>query len=87
MLANPHVRIVIADITGIISESGEMYEAVHQMTGTRADRVQMYSDNTLRAEFLVSQDLVLVGMDSWTKEVEAHQEWLSSSPSVLILSP
>lgn len=87
LLANPHVRIVIADITGIISESGEMYEAVHQMTGTRADRVQMYSDNTLRAEFLVSQDLVLVGMDSWTNEVEAHQEWLSSSPSVLILSP
>jgi hypothetical protein len=43
------------------------------------------NDKKIDKDFLKSQDLMVVSLDSWKKLVETRSTWLSSTPSTLII--
>ncbi|MNL63679.1 hypothetical protein D3C87_1878340 [compost metagenome] len=63
-------------------ETGEALVALHEKS---PENVTMLYENVLEKEFLQSQDLMVISLESWIKAVESHSVWLSHSPSVLII--
>jgi len=45
----------------------------------------LMDDKTIKKEFLVHQDLMMISIESWKNLVDSSSDWLSSVPSVLIL--
>ena len=43
------------------------------------------NDKKIDKDFLKSQDLMVVSLESWKKLVETRSTWLSSTPSTLII--
>jgi Kef-type K+ transport system membrane component KefB len=85
LLLRPESRIMFGDITGTIANSPELSGAIRSMEQMKPENVSILSGNAPEKEFLVKQDLMFIGLDSWKKEVNAQSSWLTDSPSVLII--
>jgi Kef-type K+ transport system membrane component KefB len=79
---NNNSQVTFVDPNGAIRENSDI--------GDRIDNVQnhrMMEDRTMKKEFLISQDIMVVSLDSWKKLVDSQSIWLSNIPSVLIIRP
>lgn len=84
ILSGSDTSIVFGDSLGVISKSPEIASTIQHMTDSYQKRVSILAGQ-FEKDFLDQQDLMLIGLESWKKEVEAHSTWLSNSPSVLII--
>ncbi len=51
------------------------------------NNISLETEERLEKEFMEKQDLMLISHDSWKKAVETESDWLTNTPSVLIMKP
>lgn len=78
------LQMTIMDPSQTVSQHVETGEALDALQEKSPENVTMLYENVLEKDFLQSQDLMVISLESWIKAVESHSVWLSYS-SVLII--
>ncbi len=84
-IANAGAQVTILDINAKIKHS-EIKESVRIIEQNAPNHINLLYNTDISIELLSKQDLVIISIDSWKKQIEAHSRWLTSTPSVLIIS-
>jgi len=83
---NSGAQVTLIDATGQVKGRPEIKEAIRAIEHVAPHHIQLMHENHLSADFLKSQDLMVISFKSWKKLVESKSVWLSDAPSVLILA-
>ncbi|MHA4843505.1 cation:proton antiporter domain-containing protein [Flavitalea antarctica] len=84
---NSFSRVTILDLAGVLRQNPELSVSIQSIQAANPGSVELLSVNSIERAFLDQQDLMLISLDSWRKVVEEQNDWLSRSPSVLIIKP
>lgn len=81
-----NVQITVWDAVGIIESEPKM-QKLYQFIVKKSDgRVHLWDDNKkIEKTFIEEQDLVIIGIDGWSKLISAPLSWKDSLPSMLII--
>lgn len=85
LVANNDSEVTFVDPNGAIKGNADIAESIALIENQR--NVSMMADMTMKKEFLMSQDIMVVSLESWRKLVDSQSIWLSNIPSVLIIRP
>lgn len=87
LMHNSEALVTVQDASGIIAQNPEISHTITSVEQELSGRIQIAGDQTITEAQLGQQDLMLISFESWKKAVEAQSEWLSHSPSVLVIKP
>jgi Kef-type K+ transport system membrane component KefB len=87
LIHNNNSTISILDINGQIKNNFMIQNAVEALEKTYEKNSTILSDTSVKSEFLLKQDLMIISLESWKNLVESQSVWLSNVPSVLIIKP
>lgn len=89
LVANNGSAVVLLDTSGVFDQSPEMLATIDSMQRAAPGKITMRRSVELESSLteLDKPDLMLIGVDAWTRSVEAGSAWLSKTPSVLIMRP
>lgn len=85
LISNSGSQVTILDADGSIKKNPHMKENIRSIEQTVPNHIQLLNQKKLEKEFLQSQDLLMISVDSWKKLVESRSTWLNNTPSLLIL--
>lgn len=88
LIHNNEARISIVDAGGVIKQNPELKEAIRAIEQIAPNHIALYHDKNTQLNIIQQQDLMLVSLESWKKILESSDtEWLSKTPSTLIMKP
>ncbi|WP_433779377.1 cation:proton antiporter [Flavobacterium anhuiense] len=87
LINNNGSQITVLDAGGEVKNTREIQETIRSIEQIAPNHIMIMHDRTLKKEFLESQDLMIISLESWKKLIESQSIWLNNSPSVLILKP
>jgi Kef-type K+ transport system membrane component KefB len=89
LIANNGSSVVLLDTANVFDQSPEMLATIEGMQRATPGRITMRRSVELESSLaeLDHPDLMLIGVDAWTRAVEGGSAWLSRTPSVLIMRP
>ena len=87
LINNNGSQITVLDAGGEVKNTREIQETIRSIEQIAPNHIMIMNDRTLKKEFLESQNLMIISLDSWKKLIESQSIWLNNSPSVLILKP
>ncbi|MCC9072783.1 cation:proton antiporter [Flavobacterium sp. F-65] len=87
LINNNGSQITILDASGELKNTRDMQESIRSIEQIAPNHIMLMHDRTIKKEFLESQDLMIISLDSWKKLIESQSTWLNNTPSVLILKP
>lgn len=87
LIHNNNSTVSILDINGHIKNNFMIQNAVEALEKTYEKNSTILSDTSVKSEFLLKQDLMIISLESWKNLVESQSVWLSNVPSVLIIKP
>lgn len=87
LINNNGSQITVLDAGGEVRNTREIQETIRSIEQIAPNHIMVMNDRTLKKEFLESQDLMIISLESWKKLIESQSIWLNNSPSVLILKP
>lgn len=85
LINNSESQITILDVAGQIKSNPELKEKVRAIEQKAPNHINLLNERIIDKEFLTSQHLMIVSIDSWKKLVDSKSLWLSDIPSTLIL--
>lgn len=85
-IKNSGAQVTLIDVTGEVKGRPEIKEAIRAIEHVAPHHIQLRFENHLSSDFLKSQDLMVISFKSWKKLVESKPDWLTDTPSVLILA-
>jgi len=85
LIHNTGSQVIILDAAGQIKNTTEVKESIRAIEQTAPNHITMLSERPIEKDFLQQHDLMLISLDSWKKQVEAHSVWLNHTPSTLIV--
>jgi Kef-type K+ transport system membrane component KefB len=85
LIYNNNSHVAILDVNGHIENNFVLKSAISSLDQKYAENITLMDDKTIKKEFLVHQDLMMISIESWKNLVDSSSDWLSSVPSVLIL--
>lgn len=86
LIHNAGAQVIILDIGDHIRLDAATKEKIRSIEQNASNHITLYSQKTIDKEFLKTQDIMLVSMESWKKLVDSKSLWLSDVPSTLIIS-
>lgn len=86
LINNNNSQIYILDVAGQIRNNIEVKELIRSIEQVAPNHITLYNERKIDAEFLNSQDLMLISSKSWKNLIESKSIWLSDIPSSLIIS-
>ena len=87
LIHNNGSQITVLDPAGEIRNNSEIKESIRSIEQIAPNHITMSNEKTMKKEFLESQDLMIISLDSWKKLVDSQSVWLNNTPSVLIIKP
>jgi Kef-type K+ transport system membrane component KefB len=87
LVVNNESVVTFVDPNGAIMNTQAVYDRIDQIKNRQPGNVVMMEERIMKREFLASQDIMVVSLDSWKRLVDSQSIWLSNLPSVLILKP
>ncbi|MDQ8010848.1 MAG: cation:proton antiporter [Flavobacterium nitrogenifigens] len=87
LINNNGSQITVLDAGGEVKNTREIQETIRSIEQIAPNHIMIMNDRILKKEFLESQDLMIISLESWKKLIESQSIWLNNSPSVLILKP
>ena len=78
-------QLVILDALDYIKNTPELQETIRLIEQIAPNHIMMMQERTIRKEFLEQQDLLLISLESWKKQINSQSVWLNNTPSVLIV--
>lgn len=85
LINNSESQITILDVAGQIKNNPELKEKVRAIEQKAPNHINLLNERIIDKEFLASQNLMIVSIESWKKLVDSKSIWLSDIPSTLIL--
>ena len=80
-------KIEIFDVNDDIPSNFVVQSAVESLENKYPNNIHLMEEDTMKKEFLASQDIMIISLESWKSLVDSQSDWLSGVPSVLILKP
>ncbi len=87
LMINNNAHITFLDPNNAIKDNPSLAKSIAAIEHELPINLTMMSERTMRKEFLVKQDMMVVSLESWKKLVDSQSVWLSNIASVLILKP
>jgi hypothetical protein len=87
MIHNNGSQIVISDALEQVKSNTAIQESIRAIEQVAPNHIMIMQDRTIRKEFLEQQDVVIISLDSWRKQVDAQSVWLNNTPTILIVKP
>jgi Kef-type K+ transport system membrane component KefB len=84
LILNSEAQITILDATGSIKDS-ELKESVRAIEQNAPNHIHLLREQESGNLMLQDQDLMIISLESWKKLLETQSEWLTKTPSVLII--
>jgi Kef-type K+ transport system membrane component KefB len=85
LIRNNNSKILIFDVNNQIETNFILQSAVQSLQEKYTSNVSLEDDKIIKKEFLASQDLMIISIESWKSLVDTSSIWLSKVPSVLIM--
>ena len=87
LIHNSDAKVIVMDVNGIIRKHPEIKESIRSIEQIAPHHIALYEQNAGNKEWLDNQDLMIISLESWNKNLEANSAWLSRTRSVFILKP
>lgn len=87
MIHNNGSQIVISDALEQVKSNIEIQESIRAIEQVAPNHIMIMKERIIGKEFLEQQDLVIISLDSWRKQVDAQSVWLNNTPTILIVKP
>jgi len=87
LIHNNGSQVVISDALEHIKNHKQLQETIRAIGQIAPNHIMIMEERVIRKEFLAQQDLLLISMDSWKKQIESQSVWLNNTPSILIVKP
>ncbi len=87
LIVNNDSKITLIDPNGAIKDNKDVYERIDLIESRTPNYISMMEERIIKKDFLGTQDIMLISLDSWKKLVNSQSTWLSNIPSVLIIKP
>ena len=87
LIFNNNSNTSILDINNMFDNNFVIESAIDSLQKNYPKNISLTNERTMKKEFLIKQDLMVVSLESWKKLVDSQSVWLSSIPSVLIIKP
>jgi hypothetical protein len=87
LIFNNNSKIEIFDVNDDIPSNFVVQSAVESLENKYPNNIHLMEEDTMKKEFLASQDIMIISLESWKSLVDSQSDWLSGVPSVLILKP
>ncbi|MEN2415801.1 cation:proton antiporter [Flavobacterium mesophilum] len=87
LINNNGSQITVLDASGEVKNTRDIQETIRSIEQIAPNHIMIMHDRTIKKEFLESQNLMIISLDSWKKLIESQSTWLNNTPSVLILKP
>lgn len=84
LISNSEAQITILDANGSIKNSA-MKESIRAIEQNAPNHINLLLDQPPVNILFESQDLIIISLESWKKLLESNSEWLTKTPSVLII--
>jgi len=82
---NNDSQVVILDTANYVKNSFTINEVVRSIEQFKPNHITIQEEKTVKKEFLKTQDLMLVSIESWKKLIDARSTWIDNAPSTLII--
>ena len=84
---NEGSQITVLNAGAEAKNTREIQESIRSIEQIAPNHIMIMNDRTIKKEFLESQNLMIISLESWKKLIESQSIWLNNTPSVLILKP
>ena len=85
LIYNNNSNIVILDVNGHVDSNFILQSSVKSLIVNYANNITVMNEKIIKKEFLSTQDLMIISIESWKSLVDSRSIWLSKVPSVLIM--
>lgn len=85
LITNSESQITLFDAVGKIKNQPATKEAIRAIEQTAPNHITLMNERILDPEFLKSQQLMIISMESWKKLVDSKSLWLADIHSTLIV--
>jgi Kef-type K+ transport system membrane component KefB len=85
LIHNSESQITLLDMAGLIKKNPELKEKIRAIEQQAPNHINLFNEKNIDKEFLSSNQLMVVSIESWKKLVDSKSFWLSDIPSTLIL--
>ncbi|MBK7335748.1 MAG: cation:proton antiporter [Saprospirales bacterium] len=87
LIHDSEAKVVILDVNGAIRQDPELKESIRSIEQIAPQHIALYDKLSMNPEWLHNQDLMLISLDGWRKNLEKNSLWLSQAKTVFILKP
>jgi len=85
LIHNSGVQVTVLDAAGNMKDHPSLRESVRAIEQVSPNHITLLNERKIEKEFLATQDLMLISLESWKKLVDSQSVWLNNAPSALIL--
>lgn len=85
LISNAGSSINILDAADQVKKNNEIQDYITYMQQSSPQLVKLHNASGQEKDFLKEHDLIILSLNGWKKVFESHSNWLSNSPSVLII--
>ncbi len=85
LIYNNNSQIVVLDANGHANTNFVFKSAISSLEHKYPKNLTLMEDKIIKKEFLATQDLMVISIESWKSLVDSGSSWLNRVPSVLIL--
>ncbi|MBA0882667.1 cation:proton antiporter [Flavobacterium undicola] len=87
LINNNGSQITVLDAVGEVKKTRDIEETIRSIEQIAPNHIMIMNDRTIRKEFLQSQNLMIISLESWKHIIDADTDWLVDVSSVLIIKP
>jgi hypothetical protein len=87
LINNNGSQISVLDAEGEIKNNSDIQERIRSIEQIAPNHIMIMLDKRIRKEFLQSQDLMIISLESWKNIIADDADWLVDVSSVLIIKP
>lgn len=85
LIFNSNSKIVIFDVNDHVNTNFVLKSAIDSLEQKYSNNITLLNDKIIKKEFLATQNLMVISIESWKALVDSGSSWLSKVPSVLIM--
>ncbi len=86
-ITNNGTMVTIMDLHATIEQSDSIKDMIASIERISPDRLTVSTTTVLSDDMLSAQNLVMISLQAWQMETEKDSQWITKSPSVLIIKP
>jgi len=86
LINNSGSQVVVLDAAGQIKSNPVLKEKIRAIEQVAPNHIDLMSERTIDRAFLSQYDLMLIGLESWKRQIDLKSLWLPDIPSTLILA-